>query len=225
MLRYNFISLFPEKIQAYYSSGLPARAIERGILELNTIQLRDFANNKHGKVDDTIYGGGSGMLLKVEPFHLALQSLGQKKGFVILTSPSGMQFTQSVARKLSKFPIITFLSGYYEGVDHRVSEFLVDVELSLGNYVLSSGDLASLCISDALLRLIPGFMTDSEGSLSEESHDEEGVLEYPQYTKPAVYNSWKVPEVLLSGNHLEIQKWKQANRKKPTYWTNKWMDR
>lgn len=216
MIRFNFVSLFPEKITSYYKDGLPGKALEKGLLELHTIQLRDFSNNKHSKVDDTIYGGGAGMLLKVEPFHLALESLGEHKGHVILSTPSGIPFSQSIARELSKFPVLTFLSGYYEGVDHRVTEFLVDTELSLGNYVLSSGDLASLCISDAVLRLVPGFMGDSEGSLLEESHNIEGILEYPQYTKPSVYNSWKVPDVLLGGNHAEIQKWKEANRKKPT---------
>lgn len=214
-MRFNFITLFPNKILSYFQEGLQAKALAKGILELNVINLRDFANNKHGKVDDTVYGGGAGMLLKVEPFHLALNSLGEKKGFVILTSPSGYPLSQAICKALAKKEILTFLSGYYEGVDHRVSEFLVDVELSLGNYVLSSGDLASLCISDAVLRLIPGFLGDYENSLEEESHNKEGVLEYPQYTKPADYNGWKVPEVLLGGHHAEIQKWREANRKTP----------
>ncbi|MCX7997726.1 MAG: tRNA (guanosine(37)-N1)-methyltransferase TrmD [Leptospiraceae bacterium] len=214
-MRFNFITLFPSKILSYFQEGLHAKAIQKGILELNVLNLRDFANNKHGKVDDTVYGGGAGMLLKVEPFDLALKSLGEKKGFVVLTSPSGYPFSQKIGKALSKKETITFLSGYYEGVDHRVTEFLVDVELSLGNYVLSSGDLASLCISDAVLRLVPGFLGDYEHSLEEESHNEEGILEYPQYTKPAEYNGWKVPEVLLTGHHAEIQKWRNQNRKKP----------
>lgn len=214
-MRFNFITLFPNKILSYFQEGLHAKAIQKGILELNVLNLRDFANNKHGKVDDTVYGGGAGMLLKVEPFDLALKSLGEKKGFVVLTSPAGYPFSQSIGKALSKKETITFLSGYYEGVDHRVTEFLVDVELSLGNYVISSGDLASLCISDAVLRLVPGFLGDYENSLEEESHNEEGILEYPQYTKPAEYNGWKVPEVLLTGHHAEIQKWRNQNRKKP----------
>lgn len=214
-MRFNFITLFPNKILSYFQEGLHAKALSKGILELNVIHLRDFANNKHGKVDDTVYGGGAGMLLKVEPFHLALNSLGEKKGFVILTSPSGYPFSQAICKALAKKEIITFLSGYYEGVDHRVSEFLVDLELSVGNYVLSSGDLASLCIADAVLRLVPGFLGDYQNSLAEESHNEEGVLEYPQYTKPAEYNGWKVPAVLLGGHHGEIQKWRKANRKTP----------
>ncbi len=214
-MRFNFITLFPNKILSYFKEGLQEKALSKGILDLHVINLRDFANNKHGKVDDTVYGGGAGMLLKVEPFHLALNSLGDKKGFVILTSPSGYPFSQTIGKALAKKEVITFLSGYYEGVDHRVSEFLVDAELSLGNYVLSSGDLASLCISDAVLRLVPGFLGDYQNSLEEESHNEEGVLEYPQYTKPAEYNGWKVPEVLLGGHHGEIQKWRETNRKKP----------
>lgn len=214
-MKFNFITLFPEKIQSYYSDGLPAKAIQKGVMELQILQLRDFANNKHSKVDDTVYGGGAGMLLKVEPIDLALQHLGNSKGKVILLTPSGKTFTQSIARDFAeKKENITFISGYYEGVDHRVTENLVDVELSIGNYVISSGDLAALIVSDAILRLLPGFMGDHEGSLKDESHNLEGILEYPQYTKPAVYKGWKVPEVLLNGNHSEIQKWKEAHRKK-----------
>ncbi|MCB1177660.1 MAG: tRNA (guanosine(37)-N1)-methyltransferase TrmD [Leptospiraceae bacterium] len=214
-MKFNFITLFPEKIKSYYSEGLPGKAIDNKVVDLEILQLRDYSNNKHFKIDDTIYGGGAGMLLKVEPIDLALEYLGESKGTVILLTPSGKTFTQSIAKDLAdKRNNITFISGYYEGVDHRVTENLIDVELSLGNYVISSGDLAALCVSDAILRLIPGFLGDFEGSLKDESHNEEGILEYPQYTKPAEYKGWKVPDILLSGNHSEIQKWKEANRKK-----------
>jgi tRNA (guanine37-N1)-methyltransferase len=214
-LKFNFITLFPEKIQAYFATGLQQRAIENGVFSINIINLRTFSTDKTGRVDDTLYGGGPGMLLKVEPIHRALLSLGDEKGTVCLLSASGIPFKQSIANHfLEKTAKITLISGYYEGIDHRVTEHLVDIELCLGNYVISSGDLAALCIADAIARLLPGFMGANE-SLLDESHCTEGLLEYPQYTKPADYNGWKVPDILLSGNHAEIKKWRENHRKKP----------
>ena len=213
-MQINFITLFPNKIQSYFAEGLQKKAIEKGVFKINVINLRDFSSDKFGRVDDTVYGGGPGMLLKVEPSHKALLSLGENKGIVCLMSPSGIPYSQKKAVEFAeKNENLTFISGYYEGVDHRVTEQLVDVELSLGNYVLSSGDLPSLCVSDSVIRLLPGFMGDAYGSLVDESHNKEGQLEYPQYTKPQIYNEWKVPEVLMSGNHSEISKWKEKNRK------------
>jgi tRNA (guanine37-N1)-methyltransferase len=210
---FNFITLFPNKIEAYFKEGLQLRAIEKKIFSVNIINLRDYSLDKFKRVDDTVYGGGPGMLLKVEPVDRCLNSLGNSKGKVIYLSPSGINFTQKIAQDLSlSTENLTFLSGYYEGIDHRIIEHLVDVELSLGNYVLSSGDLPALCVSDSISRLLPGFMGDH--SLVDESHNVEGILEYPQYTKPSIYNDWKVPEVLLSGNHEEISSWREKNRKK-----------
>ena len=213
-MHFNFVTLFPTKISAYFEEGLQQRALEKGILTYKTIQLRDFGD-KWGRVDDTVYGGGPGMLLKVEPIEKALQTIPDR-GKVILLSPSGSLFTQKKAEELSKHPILTFISGYYEGIDHRVTEHLVDVELSIGKYVISSGDLAALCISDSVLRLIPGFMGGGEESLKDESHSIEDKLDYPQYTKPASYKGWDVPEVLLNGHHGEIKKWKETHRKSPS---------
>ncbi|MBP7283266.1 MAG: tRNA (guanosine(37)-N1)-methyltransferase TrmD [Leptospiraceae bacterium] len=214
-MQINFITLFPNKIHSYFAEGLPRKAIEKGVFQINVVNLRDFSNDKFGRVDDTVYGGGPGMLLKIEPIHKALLSLGETKGTVCLMSPSGVPHSQSMATQFAERKTnLTFLSGYYEGIDHRVTEHLVDVELSLGNYVLSSGDLPSLCVSDSVIRLLPGFMGDSYGSLVDESHNREGQLEYPQYTKPQNYNEWLVPDVLISGNHSEISKWKEKNRKK-----------
>ncbi len=213
-MHFNFITLFPSKISSYFEEGLQKKAVEKGILTYHTIQLRDFGD-KWGRVDDTVYGGGPGMLLKVEPIEKALLTLSDR-GKVILLSPSGSLFTQKKAEELSRIPIITFISGYYEGVDHRVTEHLVDVELSIGKYVISSGDLAALCISDSVLRLIPGFMGGGEESLRDESHSVEDILDYPQYTKPSSYKGWDVPEVLLNGHHGEIKKWKENHRKSPS---------
>ena len=213
-MQINFITLFPNKILSYFSEGLQKKAIDKGVFSVSIVNLRDFSSDRFGRVDDTVYGGGPGMLLKVEPIHKALLSLGDKKGIVCLMSPSGTPYSQRIAGEFAeKKTNLTFISGYYEGIDHRVTEHLVDVELSLGNYVLSSGDLPSLCVSDSVIRLLPGFMGDSYGSLIEESHNEEGQLEYPQYTKPQNYNEWLVPDILISGNHLEISKWKEKNRK------------
>jgi tRNA (guanine37-N1)-methyltransferase len=214
-LRFNFITLFPKRIESYFNEGLPKKAIDKKNLDLYILNLRDFSNDKFKRVDDTVYGGGSGMLLKVEPFFHALNSLGENKGIVIAPSPSGQTYSQKKSIELfQNHSTFTFLSGYYEGFDHRIIKHLVDLELSLGNYVLSAGDLPALCIADSILRLEPNFMHDSLGSLKEESHNEDGVLEYPQYTKPASFQDWVVPDVLLSGNHSEIAKWKEKNRKK-----------
>lgn len=210
---FNFITLFPERIEAYFSTSLPAKAIEKGILKIKTVQLRDFADNKHNRVDDTIYGGGPGMLLQVGPIFRALESLGEDRGHVVLLSASGATFDQSTAEEMQlNYDKITFISGYYEGVDHRVTEHLIDREVALGNYVISSGDVAALCVADAVSRLVPGFL-GKISSLDEESHNRMDVLEYPQYTKPREFNGWTVPDVLVEGNHKEIERWREANRK------------
>ena len=213
-MQINFITLFPNKILSYFSEGLPKKAIDKGVFQINIVNLRDFSSDKFGRVDDTVYGGGPGMLLKVEPIHKALISLGDKKGTVCMMSPSGIPYSQKMATDFAtQKSNLTFISGYYEGIDHRVTEHLVDVELSIGNYVLSSGRFAITLCSDSVIRLLPGFMGDSYGSLVDESHNREGQLEYPQYTKPQNYNEWLVPDVLISGNHSEISKWKEKNRK------------
>lgn len=210
---FNFITLFPERIESYFQTSIHAKAIQKKILEIQTIQLRDFADNKHNRVDDTIYGGGPGMLLQVGPIYRALESLGENKGLVVLTTPSGQVFNQQMAEEIyQSHKCITFISGYYEGVDERVSDYLVDLELALGNYVISSGDIAAICMADCMSRLIPGFLGKME-SLEEESHNRENVLEYPQYTKPREFMGWKVPDVLFEGNHKEIEKWREAHRK------------
>lgn len=213
-LRFNFITLFPERIEAFFKTSVPGKALDKKIIEIHTIQLRDFAGNKHNRVDDTIYGGGPGMLLQVGPIYRALESLGENKGKVIMLSASGETWNQELANEFAHFKEpITFLSGYYEGIDGRVSEHLVDREVALGNYVISSGDIAAICIADCISRLIPGYL-GKISSLLEESHNESDVLEYPQYTKPREFMGWKVPDVLTDGNHKEIDLWREANRKK-----------
>jgi len=212
-LRFNFITLFPDKIESYFSTGIPGKARTNQVIDIRTVHLREFAGNKHNKVDDTIYGGGPGMLIQVGPVYRALESLGENKGHVILLSPSGELFNQQLANEIySKNTSITLISGYYEGIDHRVTEHLIDREVAIGNYVISSGDLASLVVADTISRLVPGFLGKEE-SLVEESHNTEEELEYPQYTKPFDFMGWTVPEILVNGNHEEIRKWRQKNRK------------
>jgi len=192
------------------------KAQEKGLFSIRTLHLREFAGNKHNKVDDTVYGGGPGMLLQLPPIYRALESLGEEKGHVILLSPAGETWNQSLAKDLVQaHRQFTFVSGYYEGIDHRVHEYLVDREVSLGNYVISTGDLGCLVLADCLLRLVPGVLGREE-SLSEESHNDSEFLEYPQYTKPADFLGWKVPEVLLNGHHEEIRQWRLKNLRKRT---------
>lgn len=206
--------MFPERIDAFFKTGVPGKALEKNVIEVNTIQLRDFAGNKHNRIDDTIYGGGPGMLLQIGPIYRALESLGDQKGKVVMLSASGETWSQELASEFAQFnEPITFLSGYYEGIDGRVSEHLIDREVALGNYVISSGDIAAICIADCISRLIPGYL-GKISSLLEESHNESDVLEYPQYTKPRDFMGWKVPDVLTDGNHKEIDLWREANRKK-----------
>ncbi|MCB1189994.1 MAG: tRNA (guanosine(37)-N1)-methyltransferase TrmD [Leptospiraceae bacterium] len=210
----NFITLFPERIESYFCDGLQKKAIEKGIFNIRVVYLRDFSLDKFGRVDDTIYGGGPGMLLKIEPIERALESLGESKGIVCLMSASGKVYNQEMANYLQSMDRnITLISGYFEGVDYRVVENFVDMELSLGEFVLSCGDLAALCIADSVVRLIPGFMGEA-ASLEDESHNVKGLLEYPQYTRPSKYKGWLVPEILLSGNHKEIKNWKENNKRR-----------
>ena len=187
------------------------RAREAGLLELTLHNLRDYAHDRHRTVDDRPFGGGPGMLLKPEPLFEAVEKLTRETTRVILLSPSGRTFNQAIARELAQLDDLLLISGHYEGFDERVREQLADDELSIGDYVLTNGALPAMVIVDAVTRLLPGALGDDTSSHEESfSH---GLLEYPQYTRPAEFRGMKVPEVLLSGNHAEIAKWRadQAN--------------
>lgn len=192
------------------------KAQERVDLEIKIINIRDFAQDKHHLTDEPPYGGGAGMVMKIEPINLALESINVKKGQpnskIILTSAKGKQFDQSTASNYSQLNEITIICGHYEGVDERVAKYLVDEEVRIGNYVLTGGEPAALVISDAIIRLIPDTLGNSE-SLQEETHQETGVTSYPQYTRPAIYRNWEVPAVLLSGDHQKINKWRAQQKK------------
>ena len=207
-MRIDIITLFPEIALAPLGESIIQRARDAGIVEIRAHNLRDWATDKHRKTDDYLCGGGQGMLLKPEPIFAAVEELRGEDTKVILTTPQGKPFVQADARRLSGHGHLLFLCGHYEGVDHRVIEELVDEEISIGDYVLTNGALASAVICDAIIRLLPGALGD-ERSPQEESFSDPNLLEAPAYTKPAEFRGLRVPDVLLSGHHAEIEKWKR----------------
>jgi tRNA (guanine37-N1)-methyltransferase len=221
-MRFDILTLFPPMFGGYLGESIIKRAITAGHLDVRVHNLRDWsADPKHHKVDDRPFGGGPGMVMMVEPFYRALKALRPrrtKKTRVILMSAKGKLFTHADAVRLAKYQRVILLCGHYEGVDERVVENLCDEELSIGEYVLTGGELPALVIMDAVARHVPGVLGKAE-SLSQESHTEEGLTEYPQYTRPEVFvpkrgTKWPVPEILLSGDHQKIATWRQTQRKK-----------
>lgn len=218
-MRFDILTLFPEVIETYAKTSIIGAAKEKGLIEINAVNLRDFGDGRHKTVDDTPYGGGAGMVLKIEPIAKAIGSIKTrnekretKKRRVIVLSARGEQFTQRKAYEYSQLDQLILICGRYEGVDQRVADYLADEEISVGPYVLAGGELPALTIMEATARLVSGVLGNPE-SLREESHSGESQLEYPQYTKPEVFGEWEVPEVLLSGNHAEIRRWREASRK------------
>ncbi|MCS4536597.1 tRNA (guanosine(37)-N1)-methyltransferase TrmD [Mycoplasma sp. CSL7475-4] len=205
-MKINFLTLFPNYFKPFVEESIISKAIAKNLIDIEVIDFRLFSKNKHHKVDDEIYGGGHGLLLQVEPIDLALDSLKQRGGYKILVTPQGKKFDQSIANKLANEKEITFISGRYEGFDERVVE-LVDEEISIGDYVLTGGELPSMVMADSIIRLVPGVI--KEESHQFDSFQNEGLLDYPQYTRPREYKGMKVPDVLFNGNHAEIEKWKK----------------
>ncbi len=208
-MRFHVMTLFPELIEAYVSSGIIGRARKGGLIEVEAVNFRSFSKDKHGHVDDYPYGGGAGMLLKAEPVvdcfrHIAAAL--EKTPRVIYMSPQGKPFTQEMAKALAKEEDLVLLCGHYEGLDERALEILQAEEVSCGDYVLTGGELPALIVIDAVSRMIPGVL--AENSAEEESFYA-GLLEYPQYTRPEVYEGLSVPEVLLSGHHENVEKWRR----------------
>jgi tRNA (guanine37-N1)-methyltransferase len=210
----DLVSIFPEVCIPYINSSILGRAQKNGIVSIKSHDLRSFTKDKHRKVDDTPYGGGPGMVMKVEPFDRAIKCIRKKnkKTRIITTSASAKSFSQKDARRLVKYDQLIFLCGRYEGIDARVEDKLSDESFSIGPYVLTGGELPALIMADSIIRLIPGVLGSKE-SLDMESHTEDGLLEYPHYTKPEIYNKWKVPKVLLSGDHKKIDEWKRKRMK------------
>jgi tRNA (guanine37-N1)-methyltransferase len=228
-MRIDIITLFPEICRAPLNESMMKRAQENGALELRIHNLRDWTNDKHHVVDDAPFGGGQGMVMKPEPIFAAVEDLRgesrktsnaeqskieKREPKIILMSPTGRRFDQRLAEQLSQESRLVIVCGHYEGIDHRVVEHLIDEEISIGDYVLTNGAIAAVVVADAIVRLIPGVLGDEKSA-----HDDsfrEGLLEGPQYTRPAEFRGWKVPEILLSGNHGEIAKWRKEQAKKRT---------
>ena len=190
------------------------RAQENGIVDLRIHNLRDWTTDKHHIVDDAPFGGGQGMVMKPEPIFAAVEDLRNQASRVVLMSPAGDRFDQQMATQLSQEPHIIILCGHYEGVDHRVIEHLVDLEISIGDYILTNGAIAAVVLVDAIVRLLPGALGHEQSAVDDSFNH--GLLEAPQYTRPAEFRDWKVPEVLLSGNHAEIARWRKEQAIKRT---------
>ncbi len=208
------LTLFPEMIQGVINASIIKRIIDKELVTIRVHDFRTFSLNKHKKVDDTVYGGGAGMLLTLQPIVDCLKSIdGYNKAHKIITTPAGNIYNQHKAQEFSKKDHLIVICGHYEGFDERLLNY-VDEEISIGEYVLTGGEIAALAIIDSVSRLVPGGINDS--SIMEESYSD-GLLEYPQYTKPAIYDGYEVPEVLLSGNHQRIAEYKRYTSLKKTY--------
>lgn len=208
-MKFDVLTLFPETFELVMKESIIGRAQEKGLVEVNAIDIRDYTKDKHRKVDDYPFGGGNGMVMMCQPVFDAFRSVTaglDTRPRVIYMSPQGRVLTQKMAVELSKEEHLILLCGHYEGIDERIIEELVDEEISIGDYVLTGGELPAMVLIDCVSRLIPGVLS-SEGSFSDESHFN-GLLEYPQYTRPAEYEGRPVPEILLSGHHANIQKWR-----------------
>jgi tRNA (guanine37-N1)-methyltransferase len=216
MQHIDIITLFPEYFSGVLSTSIVGRALKTNQASAKIHDLRPFGVGKHQLTDDRPFGGGAGMVMLVEPIDAALASLGYKKGtageLILLTSAQGPRFTQQLATEWAKLERVAIICGHYEGVDERVVEHLVDMEIRIGDFVLTGGEPAAATILDALTRLQPEVLGNAE-SLVGESHHEPGVLGYPQYSRPAEYNGWKVPKVLLEGNHAQTAVWREEQRK------------
>lgn len=211
MYRFDLLTIFPNIYDSYIHESILKRAQKNKLIDIHVHNIRDYATDKHRTTDDRPYGGGPGMVMKVEPIYRCLKSIRRKKkSRVILLSAKGKTFDQGMAKGFAKkYDQLILIAGHYEGVDERIMQY-VDEEVSIGNYILTGGELPSLIITDAVARLIPGVLGDSE-SASEESHSTAGYLEYPQYTRPEVFKDKRVPKELLSGNHKEIKAWRTEN--------------
>jgi tRNA (guanine37-N1)-methyltransferase len=206
-MRIDIITVLPELIESPLSHSIIKRAQKKGLVSINLHHLRDFTTDKHRTVDDYAFGPDAGMVLKIEPIYKAFEKLQSERHYdeIIYTSPDGEPYTQKLANYLSTKENILILCGHYKGVDHRVREHLITREISIGDYVLSGGELAAAVIVDSVVRLVPGVLSDETSALTDSFQD--GLLAPPVYTRPAEFNGWKVPDILLSGNFKEIEKW------------------
>jgi tRNA (guanine37-N1)-methyltransferase len=207
-MRIDIITIFPEMFEGPFTQSIIKRAIHKGLAEIHLHQLRDFTSDKHKKVDDYAFSGGAGMVMMIEPIAKAINFLKSQRNYdeIIYTSPDGEILDQSLANKMSMYKNIIILCGHYKGIDERLREHYITKEISIGNYVLSGGELAAAVISDSLIRLIPGVLGDETSALSDSFQN--GLVSPPVYTRPREFNGWKVPDILLSGNDKLIDEWK-----------------
>ena len=209
-MNFHVLTLFPDMIRDGFQTSITGRAVEKGLLSLDTVNIRDFSVNKHNRVDDYPYGGGAGMVMQAEPVYLAYQSVAEKlpkKPKVLYMSPQGKVFNQRMAEELAQEEEIVFLCGHYEGIDERVLEEIVDEEVSIGDYVLTGGELPALVIMDAVSRLVGGVLHNEDSAEFDSFHD--NLLEYPQYSRPEVWRVKTVPPILMSGHHANVEKWRR----------------
>lgn len=213
-MRIDIVTLFPEICRAPLDLSMMGRAQETGALDLHIHNLRTWTHDRHHTVDDAPFGGGPGMVMKPEPIFAAVESLHSERSRILMMTPQGRRFTQAMAQQLSKEEHLILICGHYEGVDHRIIEHLVDEEISLGDYVLTNGAIAAVIVVDATVRLLPGVLGHELGATDDSFSS--GLLEAPQYTRPAEFRGWKVPEVLLSGHHAEIAAWRRSEAERRT---------
>ena len=209
-MNFHVLTLFPEMIENGMNTSITGRAITKGLLTLEAVNIRDYAFNKHQKVDDYTYGGGAGMLMQAEPVYLAYEAIANrtaKKPRVVYLTPQGQVFNQAMAREMAQEEDLVFLCGHYEGIDERVLEEIVTDYVSIGDYVLTGGELPAMVMMDSISRMVPGVLNNQESGETESFAG--NLLEYPQYTKPVDYRGWKVPEVLVSGHHANIARWRR----------------
>lgn len=222
MKKIDILTIFPEIVKPYLKGSIMGRAQDAGAIEFGVHNIRDFADNKHERVDDTPYGGGAGMVMQVEPIFNAVENIKLKikngelkigkemNTRIILLSAKGKRYTQRDAERLKEYDNLILICGRYEGVDERVAQHIAHEEISIGDFVLTGGELGAMVMVDSIVRLLPGVL-GNKNSILYESHNVDGYKEYPQYTKPEEFNGWQVPKVLLSGNHAEIVKWRNNN--------------
>ena len=206
-MKIQILTIFPDVCKSVFSESILMRAQEKNLALLEAVDLRKWTKDRHRTVDDAPYGGGPGMVMKIEPIDLALSEMRSPASKVILLSPQGRQFSDSTARELAKETDLILLCGHYEGIDQRVADHLVDDEISIGDYVLTSGVLPALVLTDAIVRLIPGVLGDEESA--QQDSFSAGILDHPHYTRPSEYKGWKAPDVLLGGNHAAIANWRR----------------
>jgi tRNA (guanine37-N1)-methyltransferase len=214
MIEFDILTLFPALCEGIFSVSMLGKAQENRLIRVRCLDVRQWATGKHRVTDEPPYGGGPGMVMKVEPIFAAVEAIRRPDSHVVLMSAAGERFTQQKARELAQRTHLVFICGHYEGVDQRVADHLANEELSIGDYILTNGAIAATVVVDAVARLVPGVLGESESMVDESFAN--GMLEYPQYTRPSVFRGWKVPDVLLSGNHAAIDTWRKQEAEKRT---------